>query len=588
MRYYLFLPFLLFFFFTTPACKKEKATLFVPEISEFKLEAWKNGELITTDVVAIISSGSISLSVPENFQLKRVTPTFTTNASEVVYNNIPIQSGVTEITMANNDQITLKGKGAMSTYKIVINYLPGEGLVFDNFSLEKTNNPSLESDIRFSNKEDSLLATGFFDAQSYIPSFTTNATEVLVNNTRQVSGVTAVNLSAPVRYTLVSKTGFKKVVIVYYSQLFADIPHIFISTVNNAPVNSKDVYVSAGIKINGHGKYADYTDSTQIRGRGNSTWSYPKKPYRLKLKTKAALFGLSAEKDWVLLANYLDPTLMLNATALKLGQLLNVPYTNTTLPVELTINGVYQGAYTFTEQIEVETNRVNVKGGALLELDSYFDEDWKFRSAPYNLPVNVKYPDLTTNSELEVIKNQFNSSLALLSQANFPNNNYLDSFDSSSFVNYLLVYWLTDNRELNHPKSSYMHLQTDGKYYFGPIWDFDWAYGYETDGKHFITYNASYFASRPISYGTNFFKRFLDDPRIKAKIKRHWNEFRANNFGQLTTYVSQQGKLIKNAYDNNNKTWKRSGNSTSVEDAQRLNSWLTNRAAYLDNYISGL
>lgn len=544
--------------------------------------------MLIADLVAQVDASSVLLTVPANFELKRVTPSFASNAEQVFYNEVKLQSGVTEINMANNDVITLKLKNITKSYHVVIKYLPENDLVFNTFTLEKSKNPDLESDIGFLKKEDSLEAQGQVDPLSLIPSFTTAAAEVLVNNAKQTSGVSAINLTAPVPYTLISKSGFKKTIIVSYTQLFVDIPHIYITTVNNVPISSKDNYVSAGIKINGYGKYTDYNDSTQIRGRGNSTWSYPKKPYRLKLKTKASLFGLSSEKDWVLLANYLDPTLMLNATALKLGQLLSAPYTNNTVPVELTINGVYQGAYTFTEQIEVESNRVNVKDGALLELDSYFDEDWKFRSAPYNLPVNVKYPDLTSNAELEVIKNKFNSSVSLLNSSSFPNNNYLDYFDSTSYVNYLLVYWLTDNRELNHPKSSYLHQKADGRYYFGPIWDFDWAYGYETDGKHFITYNASYFASRPVSYGTNFFKRFLDDPKIKSSIKRRWAGFRANDFNKLTSYVTQQGKLIKNAYDHNNNTWKKSGNSTSVLDAQRINQWLTNRAAYLDEYIRGL
>lgn len=572
------------------ACNKEKNIQSNPEIVEFKLEASLNSKLITTDIHAKIESSTITFQVPEAIILKDIIPTFIANTDDIQYKNAFLKSGKTTLSLVDNDIIKIKLNNIEKNYTIKIQTYTDASFTFESFIIEKSKNPSLNTDIVFSKIGDTLTATtiSFDDIKLYIPSFTTTADKVILGSEIISSGLTGIRFNTIVPLTLISKSGFKKEIYLQLKFAVATIPHIYINTVNNAPVVSKDDYLSAGIEINGFGQYQDYKDSTQIKGRGNSTWSYAKKPYRLKLKTKASLFGLSAEKDWVLLANYLDPTLMLNATALKMGELLDVPFPNHTIAVELTINGVYQGAYTFTEQVEVETNRVNVKDGVLFELDSYFDEDYKFKSSPYNLPVNIKYPDLKSSTELDPIKNNFNSSVSLLNNASFPNNNYLNYFDSTSFVNYILVYWLTDNRELNHPKSSYMHLKNDGKYYFGPIWDFDWAYGYEGSNKHFSTFNASYFNSVPISYGTTFFKRFLDDPKIKAKVKRRWVEFRNNDYSLLTNYVTYQGNLIKTAYDNNNKLWKKSGTNTSISDAQRLVAWLQNRANYLDQYIQSL
>ena len=36
-----------------------------------------------------------------------------------------------------------------------------------------------------------------------------------------------------------------------------------------------------------------------IKGRGNSTWRNPKKPYKIKLDEEADIFGLGANKHWV-------------------------------------------------------------------------------------------------------------------------------------------------------------------------------------------------------------------------------------------------------------------------------------------------
>src|SRR5690606_14498507 len=219
--------------------------------------------------------------------------------------------------------------------------------------------------------------------------------------------------------------------------------------------------------------------------RGNSTWGMPKKPYRLKLDNKASLLGLSAEKDWILLANYLDGTLMLNAVASKTAQLLEMPYTNTMIPVDVTLNGEYMGNYMFTEHKEVEKNRIDVtNGGILLELDTYFDEAWQFKSEHYELPVMIQYPELEDYlfEEATIERDRIMADFQILEDAvfdeSFPNNNYLDYIDANALVNYLIVYNLTRNVEINHPKSTYLHKQKDGKYMMGPIWDFDWAFDY--------------------------------------------------------------------------------------------------------------
>ena len=91
-----------------------------------------------------------------------------------------------------------------------------------------------------------------------------------------------------------------------------------------------------------------------MKGRGNSTWGYPKKPYRLKLNKKAEICGLGKAKNYVLLANHLDPTLMLNSVAFKIGRLLELPFTNHAIPVDVVLNGIYKGSYLLTEQIEVK------------------------------------------------------------------------------------------------------------------------------------------------------------------------------------------------------------------------------------------
>jgi hypothetical protein len=153
----------------------------------------------------------------------------------------------------------------------------------------------------------------------------------------------------------------------------ASIPVFRVLTENKAPVTSKNVYQNASLEVEGGIPFAG---EIKIKGRGNTTWTFPKKPFKIKLSNKEPLLGGLPSKEWVLLANYLDPSLMQNAVAMKIGQLLQMPFTNTIKPVDLWLNNEYLGNYMLTEQVEAKENRVEVgEGGVLLSLDTIIDPD---------------------------------------------------------------------------------------------------------------------------------------------------------------------------------------------------------------------
>lgn len=426
------------------------------------------------------------------------------------------------------------------------------------------------------------------------PTFTTDAgNKVVANGVEQVSGVTRLNFTNPVTYKVTTpdnQTAQYTVRVNWETGL----PEITINTLNEEPIVSKDIYVRAYIQIDGKGFYPNFADSTGIRGRGNSTWGMPKKPYRLKLDNDGTPFGLAEEKDWVLLANYLDPTHLMNPVAFKVGQMLGLPFTNHAVPVSVTLNGKYVGVYTFTEQVERSKSRVNIdkNAGALLELDSYFDEPFKFRSFVYTLPVMVKEPDLEEMPSQQqydifnLIQNDFADLEFAMDDPNFPANNYKDYIDIESLVKYLLVYDITSNLEINHPKSTYMHKDVGKKYFMGPIWDFDWAYGFEGTNKHFSTYSQNVltkFSSKATGY--DFFKRFLDDPEVKALYKSTWNEFKSKNLDKLVEYIGLNGINITQDQLLDRAVW---GNGTSdySRKIKEFQTWMYNRAGHIDGVLS--
>ena len=130
----------------------------------------------------------------------------------------------------------------------------------------------------------------------------------------------------------------------------------------------------------------------EVKVRGSWTTSYEKKPLRIKFNKKQSMLGLNdgAEfKNWVLLAEYKDSSMLRNKTVFQIANEILEPegyYCTDAKLVEVTINGKYWGVYLLAEQQEAKENRVNVPEpeedytgtdiGYFLEFDGYyFDED---------------------------------------------------------------------------------------------------------------------------------------------------------------------------------------------------------------------
>lgn len=62
-------------------------------------------------------------------------------------------------------------------------------------------------------------------------------------------------------------------------------------------LTDKETYLNAVLKVDGNGWFEDLDSApVLIKGRGNSTWGYPKKPYRLKFDKKISICGFDKSK----------------------------------------------------------------------------------------------------------------------------------------------------------------------------------------------------------------------------------------------------------------------------------------------------
>lgn len=126
----------------------------------------------------------------------------------------------------------------------------------------------------------------------------------------------------------------------------------------------------------------------KVKVRGNWTTTYKKKPLRIKFTERQNLLGLNdgAEmKNWVLLAEYKDASMLRDKTALSIAQEIlgeDGLYAADAEFVEVEINDEYWGVYLLSELQQINENRVNITEAAkdytgtdigyFMEYDGYY------------------------------------------------------------------------------------------------------------------------------------------------------------------------------------------------------------------------
>ena len=238
------------------------------------------------------------------------------------------------------------------------------------------------------------------NGKTLIPVFAIAGSGVSIGKAPQQSGVNSADFSSPVIYTVTHSSGATKRYTVRVTS-FTGLPVVFINTKDRAPIVSKDDYVDATIRIIGTpDNGGDFSGEMKIKGRGNSTWGMPKKPYKMKFDQKTSLLGEPKDKEWVLLANYVDNTSLRSETAFFIGRLSLLEWTPRTHFVEVFLNEVYDGTYQLCEQIKIAEDRVNVTDdGYLLEVDfrAAGENEIYFKPTNLNNYVVIKEPDVALN-----------------------------------------------------------------------------------------------------------------------------------------------------------------------------------------------
>ncbi len=386
------------------------------------------------------------------------------------------------------------------------------------------------------------------------------------------------------------------------------LPVVQIWTTDLAPVADKVNFVNACMRISDGSalRYGVglYHGTVQIRGRGNSTWNMPKKGYRLKLPAVSAILNMPAHKDWVMLANYADKTLMRNAIGLELSRRAGMAWTPRMQFADFYLNNQFLGNYQIGEKIEVDPARVAitplttadvsapaVEGGYLLQVD-YADRilptDTTFRTSPGGYTFLMESPKedkvmpaqkayisaFVQNLESAIFRGDFNT------QTGVPR--YLDV---DSMVSYYLVSELLKNKDSAMGSSVYLHKQRGAVLKMGPLWDFDIAAG-----------NINFYQSAMFPEGwylrntTAWFDALMRTPAFRDRVKARWPAFRSS-ISSLPNYIDQQASILQRSQQQNFTRWpilntyvwpNQAVNGSYNAEVAWLKNWLQRRVAWMD------
>lgn len=408
----------------------------------------------------------------------------------------------------------------------------------------------------------------------------------------------------------------------------SDFPLVEITTSTGRPPASKEYYEDGTVRFADPAKmYSEVTEiptmEMQIRGRGNSTWEGQygsKNPYRIKLSAHTAVFGMKGDKDWILLSDRLDNTMIRTAVALRISRLVSMPWTPKYRMVRMTLNGEDKGLYYLVEQKEVDRdNKIPVTvqpgvvdSGYLLELDNKSDNDDYFYSTQFNKKVKYKDPDpydddvakRMTSAQKSYITDYFNSVEKAMVDKDWDKVHSLIEMDS--WIQNYLVHEITMNKDGNMRLSTYFAKDSDTKLFMPMVWDFDramgqdsyqqtefalpqfWPYGwfvrirggYPNGEDTDWTYNRSY-GKRP-----SYYQYLFEDPAFVARLKELWELYKPR-LDNIPAFMEKMIEYNSVMYSDNKKSRIRNMEEEYKTRIEWLDGQIRSLKAQTYNYSKG-
>lgn len=456
----------------------------------------------------------------------------------------------------------------------------------NDIALEEQSENAFFGRVPFNISLDGLVATYEFIGSS-----------IEINDVEQENGITRNNFTDIVNIKVFNKDGDSEDYQINLAK-FTGLPIVYIEIDGSVQIDSKDDYVLGDTNIDGGRDYENFPSAPmKIRGRGNSTWEFPKKPFQMKLDNKAEFLGMPNDKKWLFLAEYADKTMLRNTIAFEMGYISNLDWTPEAKFAEVFINGDYNGTYNITQKVEESDNRVAIGNtGYLLELDQLErldSDDVYFESAvTERFIINIKEPNLDAGSdEFTYIENLITNFENNLFSQNFADEatGYRQYIDMDSFIDWFLISEITKNVDSMFFSSIFLNVMPGEKIKMGPLWDFDLSFG-----------NVDYADSRyPEGWWVKYnpwYERLFEDPAFVEEVRNRFEYFN-NNRDYILNKIDTYAEKLKWAQEENNDKWQTIGVyvwpnpvifDTYQEEVDHMKAWYETRMDWLESALDDL
>ena len=211
----------------------------------------------------------------------------------------------------------------------------------------------------------------------------------------------------------------------------------------------------------------------QIKGRGNNSWDTEKKAYNLRFKNPVDILKMGLADKWVLIPNSTDPSLINNKVVYEFASETGLEWTPETKYINVYFDGYYNGLYLIGEKVEINEERIEPDQSNLLlkrELPMRLDRVNNGFLTEHGNVIEITYPSEVSSyqkAQISKLVQGMEDSIFDLSKDEWKN-----LIDVDSWVRCYLIDELFDNLDAGIASANF-YLKNDGKFYRGPIWDYD-------------------------------------------------------------------------------------------------------------------
>lgn len=389
---------------------------------------------------------------------------------------------------------------------------------------------------------------------------------------------------------------------------YAGIPRIVIETENHREIKDRETEIPARLQIWGEKAPESEIMDLTIRGRGNTSWDAPKTSFKIEFINKQEMLGMPKDRDWALIANYADKTLMKNYLAYHLSAELGAYYAPRCEFVELYLNKDYLGVYLLTETVKIGKNRINIpnnENSYIVEVDGKYRKDEQIvfsdiiKNSGYGKTFKVHNPKNAAEGSLITLQDHIQDFERYLKNIdNSYENNIAQWLDIDEFIKHYWIQEFSKNPDAGFYTSNYapesgfftsvFFIWTKNDVIrMGPVWDFDLAFGGHADKEldqpqnwHFKNAYWNYYLFKDSmiqqlchDFWVNQKDYFSSTLNTIDSIQSYLNSAASNNFKRWNILSSTSYNFHPFAYSNYNNA------------IVGLKKWISQRLLWIDSNL---